>query len=90
MGWLVRFILFSLLITLAVRAVMRLVGGIVEGATGAAAAAAPPATKMVKDPVCGTFVVPSKALTASRGSQTAWFCSPECRQAWQRQVSQSL
>ena len=85
MGWLVRFILFSLLITLAVRAVMRLVGGIVEGATGGGPrAAAPPATKMVKDPVCGTYVVPSKALTASRGSQTAWFCSPECRQVWQR------
>ena len=85
MGWLVRFILFSLLITLVVRAVMRLVCGIVEGATGGGPrAAAPPATKMVKDPVCGTYVVPSKALTASRGNQTAWFCSPECQHAWQR------
>ena len=39
---------------------------------------------MVKDPVCGTYVVPSKALTASRGNETAWFCSPECQHAWQR------
>jgi YHS domain-containing protein len=39
---------------------------------------------MVKDPVCGTYVVPSKALTASRGTETAWFCSAECQQAWQR------
>ena len=85
MGWLVRFILFSVLITLVARAVMRLFAGIVEGATGGAPrAAAPPATKMVKDPVCGTYVVPSKALTASRGDQTAWFCSPECQHAWQR------
>ena len=40
--------------------------------------------ELVKDPVCGTYVVPSKALTASRDNQTAWFCSPECQQAWQR------
>jgi YHS domain-containing protein len=86
MGWLVRFVLFSLLITLVVRSVLRLLGGIVEGATGTSArdTSVPATTKMVKDPICGTYVVPSKALTASRGSQTAWFCSPECQHAWQR------
>ena len=89
MGWLVRFILFSLLITLLVRAALRFFGGIVEGASGGATRPSPPSTKMVKDPVCGTFVVPSKALTASRGQETAWFCSPECQSAWQRRASQS-
>ncbi len=85
MSWLVRFILLSLLITLVVRAAFRLFAGIVEGASGAGPGTATPATtKMVKDPVCGTYVVQSKALTASRGDQTAWFCSPECQQAWQR------
>jgi YHS domain-containing protein len=85
MGWLVRFVLFSLLITLVVRAALRLFAGIVEGATGGGArTSAPPATKMVKDPVCGTYVVPSKALMASRGNQTAWFCSTECQHTWQR------
>lgn len=83
MGWLVRFILFSLLITLVVRAALRFFAGIVEGASGGTQKPLPPSTKMVKDPVCGTFVVPSKALTASRGRETAWFCSPECQQAWQ-------
>jgi YHS domain-containing protein len=39
---------------------------------------------MVKDPVCGTYVVQSRALMASRGEETAWFCSPECQNAWQR------
>lgn len=85
MGWLIRFILFLLLITLVVRSLARLFAGIVEGASdGGARRVAPPSTKMVKDPVCGTYVVPSKALTASRGNQTAWFCSPECQHAWQR------
>jgi YHS domain-containing protein len=85
MSWIVRFILFSLLITLVVRSVIRLFAGIVEGASAPGARkAAPPSTKMVKDPVCGTYVVPTKALTASRGDQTAWFCSPECQHIWQR------
>jgi YHS domain-containing protein len=85
MGWIIRFILFSLLITLVVRSVFRLFAGIVEGASdGGTRKATLPSTKMVKDPVCGTYVVPSKALTASRGNQTAWFCSPECQHAWQR------
>lgn len=83
MAWLIRFILFSLLITLLIRAAIRFFGGIVEGASGARKAT-PATTRMVKDPVCGTYVVPSKALTASRGDETAWFCSPECQHAWQR------
>jgi YHS domain-containing protein len=37
---------------------------------------------MVKDPVCGTYVVEGRALTAARNGQTAWFCSPECQHAW--------
>lgn len=85
MTWIIRFILFSLLITLVVRAALRFFGGVVEGATGGGGRKATPVpTKMVKDPVCGTYVVPSKALTASRGEETAWFCSPECQHAWQR------
>ncbi len=85
MNWLIRFVLFSLLITLVVRAALRLFAGIVEGASGGGPRGTTPApTKMVKDPVCGTYVVPSKALTASRDNQTAWFCSPECQRAWQR------
>jgi YHS domain-containing protein len=80
MGWLVRVILFTLLIALLVRAAGRLFRGIVEGAPGRLTRG----TKMVKDPVCGTYVVQSKALTASRGSETAFFCSPECQHAWQR------
>ena len=35
--------------------------------------------KMTKDPVCGTFVVPGKALSLSAGGATHWFCSERCR-----------
>jgi YHS domain-containing protein len=37
---------------------------------------------MVKDPVCGTYVVEGRALTAVRSGQKAWFCSPRCQAAW--------
>jgi YHS domain-containing protein len=83
--WVIRFILFTILLTLVARSVMRLFGGIVEGASGEPRKKVAPGTKMVKDPVCGTYVVPARALTASKKSgETAWFCSPECREAWQR------
>ena len=58
MSWLIRFVLFSLLFTLVVRAALRFFAGIVEGASaGGARRPRPRATKMVKDPVCGTYVV---------------------------------
>jgi YHS domain-containing protein len=84
MGWLIRFILMSILLTLVARAVMRFFGGVIEGASGPPRPRVPPPAKMVKDPVCGTYVVQSRALVASRGGETAWFCSAECQQAWQR------
>jgi len=34
---------------------------------------------LVRDPVCGTFVLPSKALTSGSGSNTRYFCSEKCR-----------
>jgi len=36
----------------------------------------------VRDPVCGTFVVPDRALMLSVGRQQLYFCSPACRDAY--------
>jgi YHS domain-containing protein len=44
----------------------------------------PAAVKLVRDPVCGVFVVPGKALTAGSGSSLQYFCSERCRQQWSR------
>ena len=35
--------------------------------------------EMKKDPVCGTYVPVSQALTVNSGGQTHYFCSPACR-----------
>ena len=32
-----------------------------------------------KDPVCGTFVSAATAIQKSKGGETYYFCSPECR-----------
>lgn len=81
----VRFLLLFLLAMFLARAVWRLLGGVVEGAVRSAGPAEPPrrtatpSVKMVKDPVCGTFVVPGKAVELVRAGETHWFCSERCR-----------
>jgi YHS domain-containing protein len=84
LGFLLRVALFLLLIAVVLRSAYRFLEGVIEGATGVGAAASrrQVAGHMVKDPVCGTYVVQGRALTAVRGQQTAWFCSPRCQQAW--------
>lgn len=84
----VRALLLFLLILFVLRAAWRLLGGIVQGAvsTGPAAPgsrpAAPPAVKMERDPICGTYVIPGKALELARGRERVYFCSERCRNEW--------
>ena len=35
--------------------------------------------QMARDPVCGTFVVPGRAIEITVGSERLYFCSAECR-----------
>ncbi len=83
--WL-RSLLLFLLVLFLVRFVWRLIRGVAEGMS----ASAPPRgrrdatpVKMVADPVCGTYVVPGKALQATRGRDTQYFCSDSCRAKWE-------
>jgi YHS domain-containing protein len=34
--------------------------------------------ELVKDPVCGTYVVRSRAVSRADGVGSRYFCSPEC------------
>ncbi len=86
MAYLVRFLLLGLLFVLIARSFWTFVGSIVEGASG------PPRGRsrtpdrgvaMVRDPVCGIFVVPSSALALTEGGRALYFCSERCRQAYQ-------
>jgi len=78
----IRFILASILLSLILRSISRFVRGLQQG-MGPPRETEPPAVALARDPVCGTFVVPAKALTVGQGSQTRFFCSEKCRRAYQ-------
>lgn len=77
-----RVILWVVLAVIVLRLLWRFVHAIMDGAGMLRGSAPPPAVKLVRDPVCGVYVVPSKALTAGAGASTRYFCSEKCRQAW--------
>jgi uncharacterized protein len=78
-GWIIKVILLLLVL----RIVWTFVRGVLEG-VGVRQPPPQRSTKLVRDPVCGVFVVPSRALTAQSGTETAYFCSEKCRQEWSR------
>ena len=83
---LTRFLLVALLLLLVVRAFWRLIAGVIDGATAdPRRQSGPPdrGVKMVRDPVCGTFLVPSRALTIADRGVVRYFCSEACRHAYQ-------
>ena len=82
------FIVFGIFVA---RAFWRLVDGIVEGAGGR-----PPRSRsqvptrgvqMVRDPVCGTFVLPDHALTLVDGRARVFFCSDACRDKYRARTA---
>ena len=82
-----RLIFYVVLIVLLARALSRLWGGIRDGmGVRASGPSGVPqhGVQMVRDPVCGTFVVPSKALQIADGRTSVYFCSPDCRDKYRR------
>jgi len=88
---LLRAVLEIVFILLAARAVWRLVGGIVQGMTGAtpprAVRTPEQAVQMVRDPVCGIFVLPDRAVTVSDGRERVHFCSTTCRDKYRSRTA---
>lgn len=77
-----RFILLALLFILVARFIWRLVNGIVEAARGAEPghrSGNVQAVKLVRDPVCGTYVPPRASLSLTSAGGTHYFCSEKCR-----------
>jgi YHS domain-containing protein len=89
-----RFILLSILLTILFRAVSRLLAGILRGMQGEGPGYRPRrgadvqqrGVQMVRDPICGTFVVPERAvMLPGDGGNRVYFCSPECRDKYRSQ-----
>jgi YHS domain-containing protein len=79
----VRIVLFIILFILIARMFWRVVDNIVTAASGqppGARGSRPiQTTKMVRDPVCGTFVLPERSVSIADGGERAYFCSEACR-----------
>jgi len=84
----IRLLVTLILISLVLRSIVRLFRGIAEGLQGPPAPKPPRAVPLVRDPVCGTYVVPSSALSAGAGAQMKFFCSEQCRRAYVMKVAQ--
>jgi YHS domain-containing protein len=77
-----RLILWAILFLLVMRSLSRLLRGVIEGAGYTRNASPQRSVGLVRDPVCGVFVVPGQALTSGTGSATRYFCSEKCRREW--------
>jgi YHS domain-containing protein len=78
LGWAIKL----LLVFFVLRAISRLFRGIAEGMRPPRVEP-PPAVPLARDPVCGTFVVPSRAIVAGTGAAMRFFCSENCRRAYE-------
>jgi YHS domain-containing protein len=86
-----RILLLLLLSLVLSRAFWRLIGGVIAGLNAAPPTTGSPgqqqAVHMQRDPVCGTFVVPSTALVLTDGSRKLYFCSDACRDAYRARTA---
>jgi hypothetical protein len=75
-----RLVLYAVLLTLLARAMLRLWRGMSEGFSGRPVGNVPErGVQMVRDPVCGMFLLPERAVTLSVGREQIHFCSATCR-----------
>jgi YHS domain-containing protein len=87
---LARLILFIVLAIVVARAFWRLVDGVIDGISGRPRGNTPVASHgvaMVRDPVCGTFVLPDRARMISDGRTQVFFCSDACRDQYRARTA---
>jgi YHS domain-containing protein len=84
-----RFILLGVLLLLVARAFWKVVDSVMEAAGGAPRSARggrtqAPSVRLVRDPVCGTHVPTTSALSLTLHGTTHYFCSQKCRDEFRR------
>ena len=88
---LIDFLLLVLAMLMA-RAAWRVIDGVREGLAGRGARVEDRhiptrGIQMVRDPVCGTYVIPDRALALSDGSGRVFFCSASCRDKYRARTA---
>lgn len=74
-----RLILVAVLLLLIAWAFWKVVDGIIETFGGLPGKKGKAPVKLVRDPVCGTWVSPRESLGLRAGQTTHYFCSDACR-----------
>ena len=81
----VRLILELVLIVIVARTFWRVVGALMEGLQGGPSAGASDRRGvLVRDPVCGTYILQDRAVVVMRSGQPVFFCSEACRDQYSR------
>ena len=89
------FVLDVVFALVVIRAIWKLLQGIkvgmsvstVDSARAREGSAPGHGVQMVKDPVCGTYVVPDRTKSISAGRETLYFCSTECRDKYRAKTA---
>lgn len=79
-----RFILITILLIIVGRLFWRVMDGILEGARNQPRREVKSGVRLVRDPVCGTYVAPKSALSVTAGGGTHYFCSEKCLAEFRR------
>jgi uncharacterized protein len=76
-----RLVLFVVLAVFVARAFWRVFDAVLEAASGKPpkSQVAERGVQMVRDPVCGTFLLPDRAVMLADGRNRVFFCSDACR-----------
>ena len=80
MGWIIRIILILIIL----RIIWRLVMGPFRRPRHERRAART-SMPLKRDPVCGTYVLPDRAVRTGSGDDTVYFCSENCRARYQEE-----
>ena len=85
-----RMLLFLVLSIIVTRIFWRIVASFSDGFTGASGSQSKTpqhGVQMVRDPVCGTFVLPERAVTLLDGRSRVFFCSAACRDKYRARTA---
>jgi uncharacterized protein len=86
----VRLVFYAILLILLARAMARFWRGLAEGMSGTpnpGGGVPQRGVDMVRDPVCGTFVVRDRAVTLMIGHEHHYFCSVSCRDTYRTKTA---
>ena len=83
MGWILRIILVLIILRILWRMIMGPLRRPRHERKGGGRASMP----LVRDPVCGTYLLPDRAIKVGTGDDTLYFCSETCRAKYHEPAS---